>query len=165
MGKPICFVTTAQPSQEEMGRRWWGETDVSLGHQLWAWAGAALSQWETSNCQDVPWERVKNRAALREGSMSFAVLCALAGSWITKPCFNLGASLGPWDVELWAVTGVLLKRVGIWLFMLSRGCFKEKWGKLVIHSQLPLGFQHLLEFLSLIYMLDFGKVRLLQITL
>lgn len=108
---------------------------------------------------------MKDRAALQH------VLCSSLFSgwhlwWITKPCFILGASLGPWDIELWAIIGVHSKRVGIWTFMLSRGCFKEKGGQFVIHRRmlslrhlsvierlpdLPLAFCIWLEFTALIY--------------
>lgn len=82
--------------------------------------------------------------------------CSLCFGWqlwcITKPCFVLGTNLGPWDVEIWALLAMHLKRVGIWLFMLSRELFKEKGGQLVIDSQmLNLRLLSVIEGLAVIY--------------
>lgn len=95
---------------------------------------------------------LKNRAALWEGSKSFAAPCAWVGSCITKLCSSL-EPLGSLECEgLGYITGVHLKRVGIWLFMLSRGCFKEKEGQLMIYSQM-LNLRHLsvIEGVAVIY--------------
>lgn len=84
-------------------------TDLSLGHWLWAWAGAAVSHIHTN----------KDTASVQEsGNLgSTGQLCRRAAHplllpvpWLpaveqTKPCSIPGASLGAWDAELCAVFG------------------------------------------------------------